>query len=107
MFESFKGTVRPDWISVRVVSLDRRSKLVTFYFLFQLKPDPGQAGGIVTHSLGHQEQQVLMTVDSRFGSPGGDRMVPTQVSCLPNKNLCCYLGTVLLLLWHLKHELYF
>jgi hypothetical protein len=54
---------------------------MTFYLLFQLKPDPGQAGGIVTHSLGHQEQQVLMTVDSRFGSPGGDRMVPTQVSC--------------------------
>jgi hypothetical protein len=53
---------------------------MTFYVLFQLKPDPGQAGGIVTHSLGHQEQQVLMTVDSRFGSPGGDRMVPTQVS---------------------------
>jgi hypothetical protein len=79
---------------------------MTFYLLFQLKPDPGQAGGIVTHSLGHQEQQVLMTVDSRFGSPGGDRMVPTQVSCHHNQNLCCYLG-IFLLLWHLKHGLYF
>jgi len=50
-----------------------------FFSPFQLKPDPGQVGGFVTHSVGQQEQQVFMTVDSRFGSPGGDRMVPTQV----------------------------
>jgi hypothetical protein len=77
---------------------------MTIYVLFQLKPDPGQAGGIVTHSLGHQEQQVLMTVDSRFGSPGGDRMVPTQVSCPPYQNFCCHLSTFLLL-WRLTWTL--
>ncbi len=50
--------------------------------LFQLKSDPGQVGGIVTQALGTQEQQVFMTVDSRFGSAGGERMVPTQVNLL-------------------------
>ena len=37
-------------------------------------------GGILTHSLGGQEHQVLMTVDSKYGSSAGDRIVPTQVS---------------------------
>lgn len=49
--------------------------------ILQLKSDPGQVGSIVTHSLGgpeQQQQQVFMTVDSRFGSAGGDRLVPTQ-----------------------------
>jgi hypothetical protein len=55
---------------------NRNTELV----FFQLKSDSGQVGGIVTHSLGGQEQQVIMTVDSKFGSSVGDRLMPTQVN---------------------------